>query len=540
MIVAAATRIRLGPCATLLLALAAAGPTATRASDVEMGAQAWEHVRKLADDAMEGRRAGSAGHRRAADYVAAEFRRIGLEPGAATGFFEPVALRERVIDEDQSGLALVRDDAIESLVLGDDAYLSLYGEPARALDAALVFAGYGLQIPDYGIDELAGLDLAGKVVVAFSAAPSTIPGAVQAHFGSAVQRWQRYRDAGAVGVMMIRNPFSADLPWERLTRLRLEPYMELSDPAMEEFAGQQLRVTVNPAHAGKLFAGAPFDYEELLEHVRKGETLPRGELPVRIQARIRASEQSRRSQNVIGLLPGSDARLREETVVLSAHLDHLGIAMTDGADRIFNGAMDNASGVAALIEVARRLRASREPLARSVAFAAVTGEEAGQLGSRYYVRRATDRGVRIVANVNSDMFLPLFPLERLIVFGLEESNLADAVRAAAAPLAITVQSDPEPLRNRFIRSDQYSFIRSGIPSLALKFGFELDSPQAAIEREWFKTRYHSPSDDLSQPVDLAAFGRYVRLLEGLARQVADRPEPPSWYPTSVFGEKTGH
>jgi Zn-dependent M28 family amino/carboxypeptidase len=152
------------------------------------------------------------------------------------------------------------------------------------------------------------------------------------------------------------------------------------------------------------------------------------------------------------------------------------------------------------------------------------------------VTRAAAARSKIVANLNSDMFLPLFPLERLIVFGLEESDLADDVRAAAAPLSVIVQTDPEPLRNRFIRSDQYSFIRFGIPSLALKLGFEPGSQQAAIEREWFAKRYHAPSDDLTQPVDLGAAGRYVELLGALAKRVADRPERPAWRATSVFSD----
>jgi hypothetical protein len=520
--------------ALLLASSGGSAGTQAPADGPVRGAQVWEHVRVLADDATEGRRAGSEGHRRAADYVAEQFRRAGLAPGWNDKYLQPVELLERRIDEPASSLALVRGATVEPRTLGEDALLSLRGNFAPAVEAPLVFAGYGLRIPEHHVDELTGLDLRGKVVVAFLAAPVHVPGAVQAHNGSPVERWKRYRAAGAVGVVFILNPFSMDLPWKRTSLMRLEPYMSLADPALDEFQGQKLWVVVNPARGERFFAGSGHSYPDLLNKVRDGAELPRGDLPARVRARITATATSRTSQNVVGVLRGSDRRLREEAVVLSAHLDHLGVGGADPQDRIFNGAMDNASGVATLIEVARSLRASRHRPRRSIAFVAVTAEETGLLGSRYYVTRAAAARSKIVANLNSDMFLPLFPLERLIVFGLEESDLADDVRAAAAPLSVIVQTDPEPLRNRFIRSDQYSFIRFGIPSLALKLGFEPGSPQAAIELEWFAKRYHAPSDDLSQPVDLGAAGRYVELLETLARRVADRSRRPAWRASSAF------
>ena len=516
--------------------LAANAPTASPAPDAENGARTWAHVTVLADDSMEGRRAGSAGHRRAADYVAEQFRRAGLKAGGEQGFLQSVPLLERRIVEGQSSLNLVRGTEVEALSLGEDAILSLRGNFAPAVDAPLVFAGYGLSIPEQGVDDLAGLDLKGKVVVAFIAAPSHVPGSVQAHFGSPVERWKLYRAAGAIGVAFILNPFSMDLPWKRIALTRLEPFMALADPALDQYPGQQLWVTVNPAHAEKLFAGTTASYDELLARVRDGESLPRFDLPARLRATISANLTQPTSHNVVGILRGRDPKFRDEFVVLSAHLDHLGISSTESADRIFNGAMDNAVGVAVLIEVAKRLRAEHKRGRRSIVFLAVTGEEMGLLGSRYYVTRAMERRARLVADINSDMFLPLFPLKRLIVFGLEESDLGADVRTVAESMAIDVQTDPEPLRNRFIRSDQYSFIRVGIPSLALKLGFELDSPEAAIERKWFAERYHAPADDLTQPVDLSAIGRFTVLVERLALRVADRADRPAWNASSTFAK----
>jgi Zn-dependent M28 family amino/carboxypeptidase len=218
---------------------------------------------------------------------------------------------------------------------------------------------------------------------------------------------------------------------------------------------------------------------------------------------------------------------------LSAHLDHLGVKSEGEGDRIFNGAMDNASGIAVLMQVARDLSKHKAPR-RSVVFAAVTGEELGLLGSRAFVADAQARGQRIVADLNTDMFLPLYPMKQVVVFGLEESDLADDARAIAAGLGLEVQTDPQPRRNRFIRSDQYSFIRAGIPALATKIGYLEKSPQAEIDAKWFAERYHAVADSTDQPVDLAAVGMYAEFAKRLALRVANRSVAPRWNDSSVF------
>ncbi|MGH8285136.1 MAG: M28 family peptidase, partial [Steroidobacteraceae bacterium] len=321
----------------------------------DTGVRTWGHVKILAADDMEGRRTGSAGHRRAAEYVAAQFRRAGLDPGGSAGFLERVDLVERRIDEARSSLTLVQDGAIRPLTLGEDAIFNLRGKPAPALEAPLVFAGYGLRIPSHGVDDLQGLDLKGKVVVAFLAAPTDVPGAVQAHFGSPGERWKTYRAAGAVGVAFIPNPFSMDLPWKRVALTRLEPYMALADPSFDEFRGQDVWVTVNPARAETFFEGSTTPYPALLALLKDGKPLPRLDLRGKPRAAVTASSVPISSDNVIGILRGEDRLLRDESVVVSAHLDHLGIGSSGGTDRIFNGAMDNAAGVAVLIETAARL-----------------------------------------------------------------------------------------------------------------------------------------------------------------------------------------
>jgi Zn-dependent M28 family amino/carboxypeptidase len=502
--------------------------------DIERGARCWSDVRVLAADAMEGRRAGTPGHRRAAEYVAAQFQRAGLEPGGADGYLQPVALQSRQIVEQSSRLALVRGSQTTALALGADALFGLRGNFAPSVEAPLIFIGYGLRLPQFGVDDLEGLDLKGKVVVAFLAAPKGVPGTAGAHFGAAAERWKVYRAAGAIGVLFIPNPYNMDLPWERVALTRFEPVMVLADPAEDQFGGQQLWLQLNPARLGLLLAGTAHSAEALLAKLKEGDSLPRFDLPARIRAAIGVQVAKVTSENVVGILPGSDPKLRAQHVVLSAHLDHLGIRAEGEGDRLFNGAMDNASGVAVLLDVARQLQARKERGRRSIVFVAVTAEESGLLGSRAFVANARRKELGLVANLNTDMFLPLFPLKQLTVFGLEESDLGKDVTLVGNRLGIQMQSDPQPLRNRFIRSDQYSFIRAGIPSLAMKLGFEAGTPQAEIERKWFAQRYHAPADDLDQPVDLGAMGRYADLLEHLALQVANREAGPRWYPSSTF------
>ena len=501
---------------------------------VERGERTWTHVRVLADDAMEGRRAGTPGHRRAAEYVAEQFRKAGLKPGGDDGFFQPVQLEARQFIEEQSSLALMRASGLETLELGKDAIFGLRGKFEPAVDAPLVFLGYGQKLSQFGVDDLQGVDLRGKIVVAFTAAPKNVPGSAGAHFGSPAERWKVYRAAGAVGMVLVPNPFNMDLSWERIALTRFEPTLALVEPAEQQFADQKIWITFNPARLGLLLQDSGHDAAELLALLEAGAPLPRFELPARLQAKIAVRVAPMVSDNVVGVLPGSDRNLGEEHVVLSAHLDHLGIASQGEGDRLYNGAMDNAAGVAVLIDVAQSLRKSRHRGRRSITFVALTAEESGLLGSRAFVLNAQRRQMTVTADLNTDMFLPLFPLKQLIVFGLEESDLGGDVRVVAESLGIATQTDPQPLRNRFIRSDQYSFIRAGIPSLALKVGFEADSSYAQLEREWFARRYHAPADDLGQPVDLSAVGLYATLLERLALRVASRDSPPRWNPTSTF------
>ena len=494
----------------------------------------WSHVEALANDAMAGRNTGSPEHKRAAEYVAAQLEKAGLEAAGTAGYLQPVPFKTRAIDETRSSLALVRNGKTEPLALGEDATFSMRIDPAASVDAPLVFAGYGLKIPEQRIDDLEGLPVNGAVVVYLAATPRSLPGPLQAHFGSAGERWKVYKAAGAIGTISISNPKAMDIPWARSTLARLQPSMSLADPMLDDAAGQQVAVTLNPAHADKVFAGSGHAFAEVLAAADAGAPLPRFAMPARVKATVAVKRSQVESQNVAGILRGSDPQRRNEYVVVSAHLDHLGVGEPINGDRIYNGAMDNASGVAAILELATELHERGQRPARSILFLAVTGEEKGELGSRYFVAHPTVPRASLTANVNIDMFLPLFPLKTLMVLGLDESDLGGDVRAVANGLGLAVQADPEPQRNRFVRSDQYSFIRMGIPALAMKVGYEPNSPQAEIARKWTAERYHAPSDDLQQPVDLTAADRYVDVVRELALRIANRATRPRWNDASFF------
>jgi Zn-dependent M28 family amino/carboxypeptidase len=308
--------------------------------------------------------------------------------------------------------------------------------------------------------------------------------------------------------------------------------MAIADPSLDESAGQQLAVTVNPATAEKFFEGTGHTFKELLALSNAGQVLPRFEVPASIRATVAIDSQSLSSDNVAGILPGTDPVLRNEYVVVSAHLDHLGVG-TGSGDVVYNGAMDNASGIATLIETAAGA-AAQGGFKRSVIFVAVTAEEKGLLGSRYFANLPTVPKAALVADLNTDMYLPLFPLKSLVVQGLEESDLAGDLQAVARSRGLEVYSDPEPERNAFTRSDQYSFIRTGVPSVSLKVGFTKDSPEHEMVKRWRTERYHAPSDDLSQPIDRQAAEDFNRLYVALVEAVANRPTRPAWNGDSFF------
>jgi hypothetical protein len=504
------------------------------ASSLDEGHLWWKHVQFLADDKLEGRDTGSKGHLIAAHYVAEHFERDGLRPAAGKSYLQPVPFQVQQIDESKCSAELVRPhQPPEHLKLGDDAILSARGDFAKFLEADTVFVGHALVIPELHIDDLAGLDLRGKVAVYIPGGPSTIPGPLKSHYSSGEERSKALLAAGVIGTISIPNPKTLEVPWSRIAANRLAPSMRLASSASRTAPTLKMSMVINPARADQLFTDTGHTFAELLDLSAADKPLPKFPFPWKVRVEAAAKESKLESQNVVGVLEGSDPVLKNEYVVLSAHLDHLGVSKTGGPDRIFNGAMDNASGVAWLLEVARLVKESGIHPKRSLLFVTVTGEEKGELGSKYFAEHPLVQG-KLVADINMDMVLPLFPLKYLEVQGLGESSLGDDIRAVCKAHNVEVQFDKEPDKNRFIRSDQYSFIKKGVPSLAFKFGWVKGTPEEKIYKDWYRDRYHAVSDDLTQPVDLAGAGLFTTILYDLLNRVADAPEPPHWNADSFF------
>jgi Zn-dependent M28 family amino/carboxypeptidase len=493
----------------------------------------WEHIKVLAADNMEGRDTGSPGLKKAEAYVVGQLKSAGLQPAGVKGYYQPVKFVSRQLVEQESNAALLRHGKAEPLTLGEDAIFSTRVDLAPEVEAPLVFVGYGLSVPENDFDDLAGLDLKGKVAVLISGSPSQIPSALSAHHQTAAERWKPFFAAGAVGIVTIPNPASMDVPWSRIALNRLHPSMDLAGSEFSETDGEKLALYFNPAHADKLFAGSGHNFQELAELAKDRKPLPHFPLTASIRARARLKTKVVMSSNLVARLPGNDPQLKNEYVVLSAHIDHVGIGEPVNGDRIYNGAMDNAAGVAVLLDVAASLKRHPEDLKRSLLFVFVTGEEKGLLGSKYFAAHPTVDPKSMVADINIDMFRPLVPLNLLTVLGLAESDLGDVARQVAESDGVSVQPDPQPLRNVFVRSDQYSFIRHGVPALAMDVAPSTPE-QKQMFQDWLTHRYHAPSDDLDQPVDLAAAGKYEEIVQQLLVKVADDPQRPQWKADSFF------
>ncbi|WP_176591358.1 M28 family metallopeptidase [Sphingobium sp. EM0848] len=493
----------------------------------------WRHVQTLASDSYEGRGAGKPGYDRAADYVIGQLRALGLQPAGTDGYKQPIAFTEQVILPEGSSARLIGPQGTTPLSIPDDIIISGSGGPVpQAIDAPLVFAGYGLHLPEVGHDDFAGLDIKGKIVVVVSGGPASISGALKSHARSERASWLAQR--GALGLIQLVTPKQVEIPWDRRRALASQPALFFQDPALRDAAMPFLNAQFDPAKSALLFARSGHDFAEIAAAADASAPVPSFALAQHLDAQVAARRADLSSPNIIAIMPGTDPYLKREYVVLSAHLDGYGIGTPIKGDAIYNGALDNASGVASLIEIARALREGKVKPKRSILFAFVTAEEKGLLGSNYFAQRPTVPHKAMVADLNFDMALPIFPLTSVTPIGYDQSSLGQDAAAVSAQMNLPITPDPFPDRNVFIRSDQYSFIRTGIPALFFKYGFKAGTPEAAIERAWRANIYHSPSDDANQPVMPAESVKLNDYVAAVALRVANAPKRPEWNRDSFF------
>jgi Zn-dependent M28 family amino/carboxypeptidase len=283
-----------------------------------------------------------------------------------------------------------------------------------------------------------------------------------------------------------------------------------------------------------LFKGSGHTFEEVGALADASKPVPRFALGQTLKVSVAAQRREVTSPNIVAKMPGTDPTLKSEFVVVSAHLDGLGVGEPIKGDTIYNGAMDDASGVATVLEIAAKLKADGARPKRSILFVFVTAEEKGLLGSRYFAAHQTSHAGHLIADINTDMFLPLYPLRNVVGFGADDSTLGDDVRGIAAKAGVKLVPDPEPDHLVFVRSDQYNFVRKGTPAIRLQMSPAPGTAEEATRKQWFSQRYHAQADDLDQPVDLAAAEAYTRLVYQFALRVADQQAKPQWKKSSYF------
>jgi Zn-dependent M28 family amino/carboxypeptidase len=515
-----------------VLLLAAPALAETRGAETR-GDIWWGHVEAIASDDMRGRLTGSDDYLRAADYVIGRMKALGLEPAGVDGYFQPVAFTEQKILQAEAQVSLIGPNGTTPLAAPRDLIISGGGGPAPgSVDAPLIFAGYGLHIPDAGYDDFAGLNVKGKIVVVIGGGPANISGALKSDARS--ERSRYLAEQGALGVIALTPPKQIEIPWARRMLISSQAAMYLSDDALRQVKTPFFSAQFDTARSELLFAGSGHSFADVAALAEGSKAVPRFELAQRFTASVAATRRQLSSPNIVARMPGSDRRLASEYVVVSAHLDGLGVGEPINGDTIYNGAMDDGSGVANLIEIAAKLRADKARPKRSILFVFVTAEEKGLLGSHYFAERPSVPKTSIVADLNFDMPLPLWKLTGVTVLGADESTLGDDARVVAQARGLALTADPLPDRNSFTRSDQYSFIRAGVPSVAFKFGFALGTPEEKIERDWRSNRYHSPSDDLGQPVEKEEAVKLNDFVAEMALRVANQSKRPAWLPTSFF------
>ena len=501
----------------------------------------------LADDLLEGRGTATRGQEIAAKFIASQFEQMGLAPAGDNGsYFQSVPFRSGRPDEAKTTLTLVRGGKTEKLVYRKDFITS--ADPGRAessVEAPVVFVGDGVTAPEQGYDDYRGLDVKGKIVAMASEAPH-FESSVKAHYSSSEVKQATAVAHGAVGMILISDPILEDIyPYSKDTRDLDFPefrWLDKQGRPNDYFPELKGGAMLSMDQTKKLFEGSGHTAEEVFAAVKEGK--PKSfALPLIARIHNVTKLEDVHSPNVVAKLEGSDPNLKNEYVVFSSHSDHLGMGQPVNGDRIYNGALDNASGSALLIELARAFSGMTPRPRRSLLFVSVTGEEAGLLGSDYFAHYPTVAKEAIVADINMDEDEMLWPLEDIVAFGAEHSSLDAVVRKAAEHMHLGVSPDPMPEETVFIRSDQYSFVKQGVPAFFPVPGYKSSDPKinpAAIFKKWETERYHEPGDDMQQPGllfdEAAKYGRFVFLCGNL---IADDAQRPTWNKGDFFGDRYG-
>lgn len=510
------------------------------------------HMLFLADDALAGRDTGSSGHLIASQYIASNFKQLGLLPAGTNGYLQSVPMKQSKLVQSSPKLSLTVDGTTTDFAFPKQFMTGPSSHEGKVdASAGLVFVGYGLVSKEFGIDDYAGLDVKGKVVVMLPGRPDHLPSEEAAHIGSLKARTAV--EKGAVGIISIntpksekQNPFAQGVLYLHQPRLR---WLHADGIAEGDYPQLKISASLDMKPAEALFAKAPVPLKDIYAQLEKKQS-PKGfALPGEVSFSRQSEHQQISSPNVAAVLEGSDPTLKNEYVVVTAHSDHIGVGVDmRSKDRINNGLMDNAAGVAILLETARLFVNAPVKPKRSILFLAVTGEEKGLLGADYFAHNPTRPIDKLVANVNLDMPVLLYPFADIVAFGANHSSLGPVVAKAAGLYDVKLAADPMPDQAIFTRSDHYTLVKQGVPSVFLMTGFTSRDPKQKGGEVWgkfFAKHYHKPTDDVAGLTkDFGAIrydygALFADINYAIGTDIANAPERPVWTKESFFGKIFG-
>ncbi|GAB4022261.1 M28 family metallopeptidase [Spirosoma koreense] len=503
------------------------------------------HMSILANDSLRGRKPGTKGFDMAADYVVGQLKALGFKPaGENKAYRQDVPLRRWQVNEANSTLTLIVKGREQPLAYGKQFILNPAPDHATSdVTAPVVFVGYGVTAPELNYDDYTGIDVKGKIVAFFNGAPSSFPSNQRAYYSSS--KAENAVAHGAVGTLAfslptdLRNRIETAAPRARQGIYR---WVDKAGKPQRTYPALQGAASLSDSTARLVFASAPTPFKDVIAQAQKNH--PQA-FPLNFSVRMKTQTdvvEDVAGYNVVGLLPGSDPVLKDEYVVCAAHIDHLGVGRPVKGDSIYNGAHDNASGVAINLEMARLFASLPKAPRRSILFVGVTGEEMGLLGSDYFASNPTVPKEKIVANLALDMPFFFHPLLDIVPYGAEHSSLRKEVEQAASFLGLKISPDPIPEQTVFMRSDHFSFVRQGIPALFVKSGSETGNPNlngTKLNLEWRATIYHTPQDDMNQPFDFSAAAKHAQLQFLIAYLTAQSDQRPIWNQGDFFGTKFG-
>lgn len=521
----------------------APAPEMTERTLVADAASIEAHITYLASDELEGREAGTPGYDMAAEFVAAEMEKLGVASAGNDGtYFQTVPLQRSYRVPDALELSVTEIGSGAPLPMEDNVDYAMSGSTSNAassVEAEAVFVGYGIVAPDLGRDDYEGLDVEGKIVVTLRGTPKGIQTEERAFYGS--QKSKEASDRGAIGVVSLTTPtrekvysFSRLIGEGRLESARMS-WLKPDGETFSRASNLKASGLLSMEGGRKLLEGAGKDFDAIMEAAEtEGATIEGFPLPYRISLSQASTLDTVESNNVLGMIEGSDPVLKNEVIALTAHLDHIGLSKTFEDDKINNGALDNAAGVSTLLEAARLIMAGERPK-RSIMLVIVTAEEKGLLGAQYFAQNPTVDVERLVGSVNLDMPVLTYDFEDVVAFGSDRSTIEGAVRQASDEMGMTLSPDPMPDQGLFTRSDHFRFVQIGVPSVFLATGYANGGEEAWAAH--FANNYHRPSDEMNDNINIGAAAKFAELNTRIALILANQDERPLWNKDDFFARQ---